>query len=645
MNRGMLLGLLLIVASRAGAQAGAPPAPTDVRVIQSPGSVPGVVISWAAGESSRLFRIYRSVGDTNHFALLGYSPIRLFADFDVVPSITYAYAVTAVDTMMQESPRSMSATLTITGPSSGSSGSIAGTVSDDSSGLGIPDVRVRFFSMADSIPWMHSALTDSLGRYIASLDSGPYLIHAGPLLITASQPYVAQWYEEAVTPMTATEISVSTGDTTVVDFRLKKIHRGPTVVVHGLVTDNNGVPIAGSFVTFCRSIQELQSLYVQTGSIPGLGAEVRSIPAFGHMEGVLWTGLTNGQGSYTAELEEGKTYVALASQDGYQPTYSGGTSDPTIAMNVSAPADSSTINFSLPKTSAHPGSVQGTTLGPGGQAITSRVILFPRPRSNGDAGVRSVATNTAGEYAIDNILPGMYSLLAIPYSGCAPGYFKQGYGSVPHWEDSDSIPASGSVLEASLALQPVTSTGLSTIQGTITSNGNNLPLPGVILSIRALDRTVLGWSLSDATGKYEIDLMNSGPAMASVDRPGYHGLESPLTVMPGPSIHVADFSLNPTDIVSVLQPRVFPEALRLYQNYPNPFNPTTVIRYELPVAGHVRLVVYDLLGREVKILVDEKQDRGAHRTVLDAAGYPTGTYFYRLTIGSFQSTKAMTVLR
>ena len=73
-----------------------------------------------------------------------------------------------------------------------------------------------------------------------------------------------------------------------------------------------------------------------------------------------------------------------------------------------------------------------------------------------------------------------------------------------------------------------------------------------------------------------------------------------------------------------------PEEASLGQNYPNPFNPETTIRYALPQAGNVRLAVYDLLGHEVAVLVDEPKPAGHHTTRFDAGDLPSGAYVYRL---------------
>lgn len=88
-----------------------------------------------------------------------------------------------------------------------------------------------------------------------------------------------------------------------------------------------------------------------------------------------------------------------------------------------------------------------------------------------------------------------------------------------------------------------------------------------------------------------------------------------------------------------------PENFHLYQNYPNPFNPTTTIRYGLPRSSAVRLSVYDILGREVTVLVDERKGAGSYEVKFDASGLASGVYFYRIQAGDFAEAKSLVVLK
>jgi plastocyanin len=88
-----------------------------------------------------------------------------------------------------------------------------------------------------------------------------------------------------------------------------------------------------------------------------------------------------------------------------------------------------------------------------------------------------------------------------------------------------------------------------------------------------------------------------------------------------------------------------PTSFRLEQNYPNPFNPTTVVRYQVPVASRVMLSMYDLLGREVAVLVNEQKPAGRYEADVDGTGLASGVYLYRLTAGRYVEARKMLLLR
>jgi hypothetical protein len=88
-----------------------------------------------------------------------------------------------------------------------------------------------------------------------------------------------------------------------------------------------------------------------------------------------------------------------------------------------------------------------------------------------------------------------------------------------------------------------------------------------------------------------------------------------------------------------------PDRFALEQNYPNPFNPSTSIAYQLPIAGMVRLVVHDLLGREVAVLVNDTRNAGSYSVSFDASGLGSGTYLYTLSAGTFRETKRMVIVK
>ena len=83
----------------------------------------------------------------------------------------------------------------------------------------------------------------------------------------------------------------------------------------------------------------------------------------------------------------------------------------------------------------------------------------------------------------------------------------------------------------------------------------------------------------------------------------------------------------------------------LEQNYPNPFNPSTIINYSLPNAQYIMLKVYDILGNEIAVLVNEKQNAGVYSVDFNGANYPSGIYYYKLEAGSFSEVRKMVLLK
>ncbi len=93
-----------------------------------------------------------------------------------------------------------------------------------------------------------------------------------------------------------------------------------------------------------------------------------------------------------------------------------------------------------------------------------------------------------------------------------------------------------------------------------------------------------------------------------------------------------------------------PGFFTLNQNYPNPFNPITNIRYAVHKPGHVTLSVYNVLGQQVKVLVDRELIPGEYSEQWDATDYrglavSSGIYFYRIQVGHFAKTKRMLLVR
>ncbi|HVN49613.1 MAG TPA: T9SS type A sorting domain-containing protein [Bacteroidota bacterium] len=107
----------------------------------------------------------------------------------------------------------------------------------------------------------------------------------------------------------------------------------------------------------------------------------------------------------------------------------------------------------------------------------------------------------------------------------------------------------------------------------------------------------------------------------------------------------SDASIFPQSETAIKANGGKPMAFSLSQNYPNPFNPTSIIKFALPKAALTKIIVYDILGREIQVLIDKELVAGFYEVSFDANHYPSGVYFYRIQSGSFVQTKKMIFMK
>ena len=131
--------------------------------------------------------------------------------------------------------------------------------------------------------------------------------------------------------------------------------------------------------------------------------------------------------------------------------------------------------------------------------------------------------------------------------------------------------------------------------------------------------------LPDSTGIYDINFPDSTHGWAF----GFFG-----------SILKYDYSTT-----GISNGNIVINNFKLFQNYPNPFNPTTNIKYQIENNNFVTLKIYDILGREIKTLVNEKQSPGTYEVIFDGSGFPSGIYFCRINAGNFSDIKKMLLIK
>jgi hypothetical protein len=103
--------------------------------------------------------------------------------------------------------------------------------------------------------------------------------------------------------------------------------------------------------------------------------------------------------------------------------------------------------------------------------------------------------------------------------------------------------------------------------------------------------------------------------------------------------------VDTTNLPDIVESEIIPEQLVLFQNFPNPFNPETTIKFGLPQQEHISLKIYDILGREVRTLLDEVMDEGTYRIRFNSLGLASGIYIYRISSNNSSASRKMIILR
>jgi hypothetical protein len=197
------------------------------------------------------YTVYKAVDTSTHFQMIASVQAPTFTDWAVALGHVYRYYVTAFNQAGQSGPSNI-VTFALPPPPPRVTGTVAGTVTDDSTGLPIRGVQIRFYR--NSGTHLPCVLTDSLGQYAVQLDTGRYTISA------SRQGYRMEWYDNSPTPAGATPVFVGAGAAVTVNFGLAPYGPPPPpptpvcgTIAGTIVNDSTGSPIIGVRVRFYRT--------------------------------------------------------------------------------------------------------------------------------------------------------------------------------------------------------------------------------------------------------------------------------------------------------------------------------------------------------------------------------------------------------
>ncbi len=160
-------------------------------------------------------------------------------------------------------------------------------------------------------------------------------------------------------------------------------------------------------------------------------------------------------------------------------------------------------------------------------------------------------------------------------------------------------------------------------------------------------------TVSGTTNKVAGELVDASGTVVAINN-GTNSNPFTLTA-PGPGVytvnagHASPLRWDSTSvsitITDVGDEHSNPASFKLYDNYPNPFNPSTIIRYSLPEDNFTTLKIYDAIGNEVAILVNEVKSPGTYQVEFNASALSSGIYFYNIQAGSFNQTNKMILIK
>jgi hypothetical protein len=262
-----------------------------------------------------------------------------------------------------------------------------------------------------------------------------------------------------------------------------------------------------------------------------------------------------------------------------------------------------------------------------------------------------------GTYLLPNVqrTDSLY-ISGYPNSNQNVDYMPTYYPSILEWENAVRISVNSNLSNINVFVFRIYgSTNYSIIEGTVSKSAySSGPLSGVTVYSKT-DTLIRGFAITDEYGRYTLNYMPSGTQKIKVNRMGYKSDSTTVILNPFANLNNINFTLNPYWTGITNQGNEIPTSYNLYQNYPNPFNPMTKIKFDVAnnlsflrrqESSLITIKIYDILGREIQTLVNEKLQPGSYEVTFDGSNLASGIYFYQLTINNEQlAVKKMLLIK
>ncbi len=303
-----------------------------------------------------------------------------------------------------------------------------------------------------------------------------------------------------------------------------------------------------------------------------------------------------------------------------------------------------------------PFAVSGKVTYPGGSPVSSGMVkaLKYDPQQNAVIVLDTASIQPNGDYILRNLHIDSVDIMAYPddedENAMPPAFVPTYYGgtstSTISWVLSRTLYTNNNIFNINFNVYPITGSG-----------GNSFISGGVYVAppqTGGLQNAIVyamngnefkGFSISRSSGPYDINNLSQGTYRVICDRFGYWQAEKNV-VVGSVSPDTINFYMTGINVIGI-EPisGLIPKTYSISQNYPNPFNPATKIDLDLPKNTMVKVAVYDMLGREVEVLVNSQLNAGSYKLDWNAVKYSSGIYFYKIITSEFTDTKKMILVK
>ena len=509
---------------------------------------------------------------------------------------------------------------------------ISGKVSFDDSGDPVVGAEIEFIN--ENGAFFSTAVSDSEGNYSISLVPGSYIVrctYVGPFSSFFYE--YSEFYDDARNPANAESVEVSENEEIPdIDFGIPDPVGPSTITISGKVTDTESNPVENALITIEKNP------YI--------------ISEFVGFDSTNYFVETNIDGEYeitfVSYVNPSNSFIVRADADDHYPQYYDGKFSNISADILTALGDTtfSDIDFELTEyDNTSDGSISGRVTDNDGNPIAGAKVTFNNPLLLTFV-VIIAETDSAGFYEMDGLLYGDYY---VTFS--AEGFVPEIYNDQKEWDKAEFVLVQGKVEDINAKLDRVENGANGNfIAGKVKSAEDGSIIQGALVTLQNSNGESVKFAYSDNQGNYEIRSVLPADYSMVISHIDFQSETRTVSIANNEQVLVAAdavlFGRSITNVddnngIEEIQPEI-----KLENNYPNPFNPSTTIGFSINQAQQVKLIIYNMLGQQVKELINKFTQPGNYRISWDATDsngneVSTGIYLYSLETQNFKQVKKM----